>query len=136
MRSIRPSRRRAIPHWQYRRKSISPPHHVGYVIGSNISIGDWMFNPDLGSARCDFSCGAAVGLFHSTQKPVAFPGNYRLYTGHDHPPKDRQSCEGELLSVVPFTTVMHKDGAGVMAAKAWAFKRNTTTFQVTITSLC
>lgn len=81
------------------------PDHMGYVVGSNIFMGDSMFNPDLGSARCDFPGGSAVDLYHSMQKLLDFPADYRLYTGHDYPPKDSQSKSGELVGAVPYTTV-------------------------------
>ena len=81
------------------------PDHIGYVIGSNIFTGDSMFNPDLGSARCDFPGGSAVDLFHSMQKLLGFPGDYKLYTGHDYPPKDRQLAGSESSGAVPYTTV-------------------------------
>lgn len=75
------------------------PDHIGYLIGSNIFTGDSMFNPDVGSARCDFPGGSARALFASMQKLLALPGHYRLYVGHDYPPPDRSQ------GAVPYTTV-------------------------------
>lgn len=62
------------------------PDHVGYLIGENVFVGDTIFNPDVGSARCDFPGGDATQLFLSIQKLLSLPGYYRLYTGHDYPP--------------------------------------------------
>lgn len=82
------------------------PDHVGYIIGSNVFTGDSIFNPDVGSARCDFSGGSAKELFQSTQKLLNLPLHYRLYTGHDYPPSDRQcSPSSGDLKAVPFATV-------------------------------
>jgi glyoxylase-like metal-dependent hydrolase (beta-lactamase superfamily II) len=84
------------------------PDHVGYVIGSNIFTGDSIFNPDVGSARCDFPGGSSTDLFHSTQKLLTFPGHFKLYTGHDYPPEGRDVAPGQHVEgskAVPFTTV-------------------------------
>ncbi|QDS75027.1 hypothetical protein FKW77_005954 [Venturia effusa] len=72
------------------------PDHVGYTIGPNIFVGDSIFNPDIGSARCDFPGGSPTHLFASTEKLLAMPKEFRLYTGHDYP---------DGREAVPFTTV-------------------------------
>src|ERR1700755_1693511 len=84
------------------------PDHVGYVIGSNVFTGDSIFNPDVGSARCDFPGGSATHLFPSTQRLLSFPGQFKLFTGHDYPPEGREvalSLHVEGSKAVPFTTV-------------------------------
>jgi glyoxylase-like metal-dependent hydrolase (beta-lactamase superfamily II) len=73
------------------------PDHVGYLIDSNIFAGDSIFNPDIGSARCDFPGGSATDLFASTKKLLSMPGEYRIYTGHDYP---------DGREAVPYTTVV------------------------------
>ncbi|KAL2036729.1 hypothetical protein N7G274_010524 [Stereocaulon virgatum] len=65
------------------------PDHIGYAIGPNVFTGDSIFNPDVGSARCDFPGGSANALFGSMSTLLALPAHYRLYTGHDYPPADR-----------------------------------------------
>jgi len=79
------------------------PDHVGYKIGSNVFVGDSIFNPDVGSARCDFPGGSATDLWASTQKLLALPGGTKLYTGHDYPPTGREGG-----NPVPYTTVEHQ----------------------------
>lgn len=64
------------------------PDHSGYKIGSNVFTGDSIFNPDVGSARCDFPNGDAHALYKSMQTLLALPPHYKLYTGHDYPPAD------------------------------------------------
>lgn len=64
------------------------PDHSGYMIGSNVFTGDSMFNPDVGSARCDFPNGDANALYHSMQKLLSLPPHFKLFTGHDYPPAD------------------------------------------------
>lgn len=82
------------------------PDHVGYIVGSNVFTGDSIFNPDVGSARCDFPEGSAIALYQSTNRLLGFPEHYRLYTGHDYPPPDRQAdIASDESMAVPFTTV-------------------------------
>lgn len=64
------------------------PDHSGYKIGSNVFAGDSIFNPDVGSARCDFPNGDANALYNSIQILLSLPAHYKLYTGHDYPPVD------------------------------------------------
>lgn len=80
------------------------PDHIGYMIGENVFTGDSIFNPDVGSARCDFPGGSASALFKSMSELLALPSRYRLYTGHDYPPDSRKSNE-EGAKAKPFTTV-------------------------------
>jgi glyoxylase-like metal-dependent hydrolase (beta-lactamase superfamily II) len=70
------------------------PDSVGYQIGRNVFTGDSIFNPDLGSARCDFPEGSAAALWKPMQRLLRLPPDYRLYTGHDYPPSDRVGEEG------------------------------------------
>lgn len=82
------------------------PDHIGYVIGDNIFTGDSIFNPDVGSARCDFPKGSATQLYHSTRKLLNYPEHFRLYTGHDYPPPEREALDSDSQTkAVPFTTV-------------------------------
>ena len=63
------------------------PDHLGYQVGSNVFVGDSLFQPDVGSARCDFPGGDARALFHSiTDKLYSLPDDYHIYVGHDYPP--------------------------------------------------
>ncbi|KAJ5257095.1 hypothetical protein N7478_013199 [Penicillium angulare] len=73
--------------------------HSGYMIGSNVFTGDSIFNPDVGSARCDFPNGDASVLYKTMQTLLALPPHFKLYTGHDYPPQD--SGRGPT----PFVTV-------------------------------
>ncbi|KAK4099359.1 Metallo-hydrolase/oxidoreductase [Parathielavia hyrcaniae] len=63
------------------------PDHMGYLIAENIFCGDSIFNSDVGSARCDFPGGNPNDLFRTASKLLALPPTFRLYTGHDYPPK-------------------------------------------------
>lgn len=70
------------------------PDSIGYAIGRNVFTGDSIFNPDLGSARCDFPQGSSKSLYTSMQRLLSLPPDFKLYTGHDYPPSDRNGEEG------------------------------------------
>jgi glyoxylase-like metal-dependent hydrolase (beta-lactamase superfamily II) len=65
------------------------PDHGGYKIGSNVFTGDSMFNPTIGSGRCDFPGGDSRELYRSMKRLLAFPPETKLYTGHDYPPSNK-----------------------------------------------
>jgi glyoxylase-like metal-dependent hydrolase (beta-lactamase superfamily II) len=76
------------------------PADMAYLIdGDAILVGDTLFMPDVGTARCDFPGGNANQMFASIQKLLAFPASVRLYVCHDYPPTGRapqcQSTVGE-----------------------------------------
>jgi glyoxylase-like metal-dependent hydrolase (beta-lactamase superfamily II) len=62
------------------------PADMAYQIGDAIFVGDTMFMPDVGTARCDFPGGDAHMLYNSIQKILAFPDATRLFMCHDYPP--------------------------------------------------
>ncbi|KAJ5706031.1 hypothetical protein N7536_001720 [Penicillium majusculum] len=76
------------------------PDHGGYKIGNNIFTGDSLFNPDVGSGRCDFPGGDARELFRSMKHLLAFPPETRLYTGHDYPPSNEYTARDPLPYVM------------------------------------
>lgn len=68
------------------------PADMAYLIdGEQILVGDTLFMPDVGTARCDFPGGNAHQLFASIQKLLAFPASVKLYVCHDYPPEGRES---------------------------------------------
>ena len=60
------------------------PSCVTYIIGNACFIGDTMFMPDSGTARCDFPGGDAKQLFGSLQKIFSLPDEMRLFVCHDY----------------------------------------------------
>lgn len=60
-----------------------------YVIGDAAFVGDTVFAPDTGTARCDFPGGDAARLYGSIQKLFALPPATRLFLCHDYPPGGR-----------------------------------------------
>ena len=65
------------------------PACVAYQIGDAVFVGDTMFMPDVGTARCDFPGGDAKTLYASTRKLLSLPAETRLFMCHDYPPNDR-----------------------------------------------
>lgn len=61
------------------------PESVSYLIGDAVFIGDTLFGPQMGSARCDFPGGDAATLFHSIQRLYALPADTRMFLCHDYP---------------------------------------------------
>ena len=60
------------------------PACLTYVIGDAAFVGDTLFMPDFGTARCDFPGGSSTELFESIQKILALPDATRIYVGHDY----------------------------------------------------
>ncbi|MFW5823345.1 MAG: MBL fold metallo-hydrolase [Marinobacter sp.] len=60
------------------------PACLTYVIGDAAFVGDTLFMPDFGTARCDFPGGDARTLYRSIQKVLALPPDTRLFLCHDY----------------------------------------------------
>jgi glyoxylase-like metal-dependent hydrolase (beta-lactamase superfamily II) len=77
-------------------KALYVPGHtpacMAYEIGDALFVGDTLFMPDVGTARCDFPGGSAKTLYQSIQKVLAYPNETKLYMCHDYPPKDRPAA--------------------------------------------
>ena len=60
------------------------PACMTYVVGDAAFVGDTMFMPDFGTARCDFPGGSAETLYDSIQKILSLPDETRIFVGHDY----------------------------------------------------
>ncbi len=65
------------------------PACVTYTIGDCAFVGDTLFMPDYGTARCDFPGGDARTLYRSIQKLFSLPAGTKLYMCHDYQPGGR-----------------------------------------------
>ncbi len=65
------------------------PACAAYRFGDAVFVGDTLFMPDVGTARCDFPGGDARALYASTRKLLSLPPETRLFMCHDYPPNDR-----------------------------------------------
>ncbi|KXW55373.1 MBL fold metallo-hydrolase [Ferrovum sp. PN-J185] len=75
-------------------EAITVPGHtpacLAYRIENCLFVGDTLFMPDVGTARCDFPGGDASSLYWSIQKLYSYPDDTLVYLCHDYPPQDRQ----------------------------------------------
>ncbi|MEY4652702.1 MAG: hypothetical protein RI884_1283 [Pseudomonadota bacterium] len=72
---------------------LSVPGHtpacVAYQVGDAVFVGDTLFPPDVGTARCDFPGGSAQALYRSVRQLLALASETRLFMCHDYPPAGR-----------------------------------------------
>ena len=75
-------------------KVIASPGHtndsVSYLIDGNLFVGDTLFMPDAGTARCDFPGGSAAKLFDTVQKFYQLPDETKVWVCHDYQPNGRE----------------------------------------------
>jgi len=74
------------------------PACLTYVIGDAAFVGDTLFMPDFGTARCDFPGGSAHDLYLSIQKILALSDATRIFVGHDYkaPGRDQFAWESTV----------------------------------------
>lgn len=73
------------------------PACLSYVIGDAVFVGDTLFMPDYGTARCDFPKGSAGQLFDSVQTLYELPEETRVFLCHDYLPESREQYEHQTL---------------------------------------
>jgi len=84
---------------QMRGEVLHTPGHtpacLTYVIGDAAFVGDTLFMPDFGTARCDFPGGSSKQLFQSIQRILSLPDETRIFVGHDYkaPGRDEYAWE-------------------------------------------
>ncbi|MDO8908303.1 MAG: MBL fold metallo-hydrolase [Pseudohongiella sp.] len=61
------------------------PADMSWRIGDAVFVGDTLFMPDVGTARCDFPGGNAHTLYHSIQRLLGMDDSTRLFMCHDYP---------------------------------------------------
>jgi glyoxylase-like metal-dependent hydrolase (beta-lactamase superfamily II) len=67
---------------------------VSFLVGNAVFVGDTLFMPDSGSARCDFPGGDAAELYRSVQRLYSLPAGTRMFVCHDYSPGGRAAvCE-------------------------------------------
>lgn len=71
------------------------PACLTYVAGDAAFVGDTLFMPDFGTARCDFPGGSAEVMFDSVQRILALPEATRIFVGHDYKAPGRDSYAWE-----------------------------------------
>ncbi|MGP4847084.1 MBL fold metallo-hydrolase, partial [Marinobacter sp. 1Y8] len=74
-----------------------------------VFVGDTLFAPDVGTARCDFPGGDAKTLYQSIQKLLALPEDTVMYLCHDYPSKGRQHCPTTTVTAQKLENIHVKD---------------------------
>jgi len=71
------------------------PACLTYVVEDAAFVGDTMFMPDFGTARCDFPGGSAETLYSSIQKILSLPDETKIFVGHDYKAPGREDFAWE-----------------------------------------
>lgn len=87
------------------------PACLTYVIGDAAFVGDTLFMPDFGTARCDFPGGSSEVLFNSIQKILTLPDETRIFVCHDYKAPGRDEYAWETTVEAQKTGNIHV-GAG------------------------
>jgi glyoxylase-like metal-dependent hydrolase (beta-lactamase superfamily II) len=95
-------------------ESIAVPGHtpacLAYKIDDAIFVGDTLFPPDVGTARCDFPGGDASTLYKSIKKILSYPESTNLYLCHDYPPTDREVINKTTVGEQRTNNIHIRDG--------------------------
>lgn len=86
------------------------PADMAYRIGDAVFVGDTLFMPDVGTARCDFPGGDAHQLYRSIQKLLALPPATRLFMCHDYPPGNRAVALESTVAAQRAQNIHVRDG--------------------------
>ncbi len=86
------------------------PACLTYLIGDAAFVGDTLFMPDFGTARCDFPGGSAETLYASIQKILTLPDETRIFVGHDYKAPGRDDYAWETSVAEEKTRNIHIGG--------------------------
>lgn len=75
-----------------------------------VFVGDTLFAPDVGTARCDFPGGDAKTLYHSIKRLLALPEDTMMYLCHDYPSKGRKHCPSTTVAAQKLGNIHVKEG--------------------------
>lgn len=97
-------------------EAMSVPGHtpacMAYRIGDAVFVGDTLFMPDVGTARCDFPGGDAHALYRSMRKLLSLPPETRLFMCHDYPPDSRPPAWQSSVAAQRAGNIHVHDGMG------------------------
>ncbi len=90
------------------------PADMAYVVTDSdkkaVFVGDTLFAPDVGTARCDFPGGNAKDLYHSIQKILALEEDTMIYLCHDYPNQGRKHCPTTTVAAQKLSNIHIKEG--------------------------
>lgn len=109
-------------------QALSVPGHtpacMAYQVSDAVFVGDTLFMPDVGTARCDFPGGNAHQLYTSVRKLLALPGDTRLYMCHDYPPEGRDAAWVSTVAQQRTSNIHVHDGVSEDAFVAMRSQRD------------
>lgn len=88
------------------------PACVAYRVGPVVFVGDLIFMPDVGTARCDFPGGSARALYRSVRRILDLPPDTVLYFCHDYPPAGRARSAHATVAGQRAANIDIRDGIG------------------------
>jgi glyoxylase-like metal-dependent hydrolase (beta-lactamase superfamily II) len=111
-------------------RAIATPGHtsdsLSYLVGDAVFVGDTIFMPDGGTARCDFPGGNAGVLFASIRRLYGLPGETRVFVCHDYAPGGREvRCE-TTIAAQRESNIHLRDGTSEPDFRAMREKRDAT----------
>jgi len=111
-------------------QAIATPGHtpacVAYRIGDAVFVGDTLFMPDVGTARCDFPGGHAPTLYRSMRKLLELPPETRLFMCHDYPPAGREPTWETTVAAQRAGNIHVRDGISEQDFVAMRTQRDAT----------
>ena len=102
------------------------PACVAYRFDDAVFVGDTLFMPDVGTARCDFPGGDAHALYGSVRKLLSLPPETRLFMCHDYPPNNRAVVFESTVADQRARNIHVHDGVSEEAFVALRTKRDAT----------
>ena len=103
------------------------PACLSYLIGDAVFVGDTLFMPDYGTARCDFPGGDAQALYASIQRLFSLPDSTRMFMCHDYKAPDReQYCNETTVEAERLHNIHVREGVSVEAFVAMRSARDAT----------
>lgn len=102
------------------------PADMAYRVGDAVFVGDTLFMPDLGTARCDFPGGSASLLYRSARRLLQLAPATRLFMCHDYPPPGRAARWEVTVAEQRAANIHLRDGIGEEEFVALRTRRDAT----------
>jgi glyoxylase-like metal-dependent hydrolase (beta-lactamase superfamily II) len=97
-------------------RAIATPGHtsdsLSYLVGDAVFVGDTIFMPDSGTARCDFPGGDARVLYASIRRLYELPASTRVFVCHDYKPGGREARCESTIAEERAANIHLRDGVG------------------------
>ncbi|MCW8106911.1 MBL fold metallo-hydrolase [Alteromonas ponticola] len=82
------------------------PACVSYRVENSMFVGDTLFAPNMGTARCDFPGGSAKTLYNTIQRLYSLPDDTRIFLAHDYPSIDEEPLSCVSIAMAKAENVM------------------------------